>query len=176
MKKMLFALCLAVWTVASMGCAHRAAKAPLTASGQRIQIQFICDRGDPATMESRQFQYRQEVGAFMERDLLTRLTKSGYEASQLQKREEFKPGPDRYLLTIAITMYNPGSTAARMMVGYGAGAASMNTSYKLFGADPQPILEWTDGRGTSEHWSKIPRKLNVDAVNKITEKLAPAAK
>jgi hypothetical protein len=176
MKKMLFALCLALWTVASIGCATRAPKAPLAASGQKIQIQFLCDRGDPATMESRQFQYRQEVGAFMERDLLNRLNKSGYEASQIQKREEFKSGPDRYLLTVKITMYNPGSTAARMMVGYGAGAASMNTAYQLFGADPQPVLEWTDGCGTSEHWSKIPRKLDASAVKKITEKLAPAAR
>ena len=176
MKKMLFALCLAFWTVALVGCATRSAKAPLAASGQKIQIQFLCDRGDPATMESRQFQYRQEVGAFMERNLIARLGKSGYEASQIQKREEFKPGPDRYLLTIKITMYNPGSTAARMMVGYGAGAASMNTAYQLFGADPQPILEWTDGCGTSEHWSRIPIKLNTNVAKKITEKLAPAAR
>ena len=176
MKKLIFALSLVLWTVASIGCATRAAKIPLTASGQKVQIQFLCDRGDPAAMESRQFQYRQEIGTFMERDLLTRLTRSGYDASQIQKREEFKAGADRYLLTVKIVSYNPGSTAARMMVGYGAGAASLNKEYQLFGADPQPILEWKDGCGTSEHWSKLPRKLNANTVKKITEKLAPAAK
>lgn len=176
MKKQLFALCLALWTVAVVGCAHRAPKVPLTASGQKIQIQFLCDRGDPATMESRQFQFRQEIGPFLERDMLIRLNKSGFEATQIQKRDEFKSGPDRYLLTVAITMYNPGSNAARIMVGYGAGAASMNTKCQLFGADPQPILEWTDGCGTSEHWSRLPRKLNANAVKKVAEKLAPSAK
>lgn len=174
MKNLLTTLCLIIFAATLAGCSARS-KIPLTAAGQKVRIQVLCDRGDAATMGSRQFQYRQEVGAFMEPDLVKRFNQAGYDASLIHSREEFKPTPDSYLLTVKIASYNPGSSAARIVVGFGAGAASLNNEYQLFGTAPQPLLEWKDGCGTSEHWSRLPRKLNANTVQKVTEKLQGAA-
>lgn len=49
------------------GCATPSI-APTTASGQKIKISVISNRGNPKEMESRQWQYRNEVGSYMEVD------------------------------------------------------------------------------------------------------------
>ena len=145
--------------------------APRAAAGAKIRMMVLSERGSAAEMGDRQYQYRNEVGAWMERDLLNRLTRSGYEATLIKTRDAFQPQADHYLLVVRIVSYNPGSSAARMIVGFGAGAASLNNEYELYGAAPDPLLSWEDGVGTSEHWKKLPRKLNANAVKRITDKL-----
>jgi len=83
--------------------------------GHKIEIMVFSDRGSHAEMTERQYKYRIEVGQYMERDLINRLRRSGYEA--------------------------------------------------------KPIMAWDDGVGTSEHWSRLPRKLNANTVKRITKKL-----
>ena len=184
MKRMLFALCLLAWVVAAIGCAHHArqgtrpppppkaaiqapAIAPVHGIGEKPRILLLCDRGDPATMDARQFQYRQELGPLMESDLLKRLNRAGYVAAQIQRREEFKPGPNCYLLVVKIDKYNPGSKAARIVVGFGAGTTSLDNSYQLFGSDHRPIMSWPNGCASSLDWKRLLVKLNTEAVEKI---------
>ena len=122
-------------------------------------------------MTERQYQYRVEVGQWMERDLLNMLRRSGYDAALIESKGEFEAREGRYLLTVRIESYNPGSSAARFLVGFGAGAASLDNHYEFYGTAPQPLMIWDDGVGTSEHWTKLPRKLNANTVRKITERL-----
>ncbi|MFO7811985.1 MAG: DUF4410 domain-containing protein, partial [Pelovirga sp.] len=124
MKKNLYISVLLLAVVIS-GCARSGVSAPVVAGGEKIEIVLLSHRGDPATMDERQYQYRIEVGQWMERDLLNQLRRSGYEASQISSRTEFTPKADRYLLEVIIDGYNPGSSAARIVVGFGAGAASL---------------------------------------------------
>ena len=145
--------------------------APTQAGGARTQMLVLSDRGAESTMNPRQYQYRQELGQWMESDLIRILTKSGYDPRLIQKQSEFTPTAGRYLLTVKIDSYNPGSNVARMMVGYGAGSASLNNSYALYGSETNAILTWKDGCGTSEHWTRLPRKLNENAVKKISTAL-----
>ncbi|NQU43870.1 DUF4410 domain-containing protein [bacterium] len=152
------------------GCA-RGPQAPLAPSGQKIEIQVFNDRGDPDQLEPRQYQLHAEVARFMEPDLIRRLQRAGYDARLLNSRDEFQPAPGRYLLAMKMVRYNAGSSAARMMVGFGAGAASLDNHYEFLGSGCEPVLVWDDGAGTSEHWSRIPRKLNANAVQRITAKL-----
>ena len=51
--------------------------------------------------------------------------RGGYQSRALGLNETFKPAPNTYLLSIKVLKYNPGSKAARMLVGYGAGAVSL---------------------------------------------------
>lgn len=168
-KKYLYITLLLALTIAVSGCA-RSAPAPMTSSGEKVEIVLLSHRGDPATMNERQYQFRNEVGEWMERDLLNMLRRSGYEARQITTREDFTPKDGRYLLEVTIDGYNPGSSAARMMVGFGAGAASLDNSYVLT-AEQQPLLTWSDGVGTSQHWTRLPRTLNERAVKRVTEYL-----
>ncbi len=170
MKKYLIVMCLVLFVMLVAGCAT-APRSVLTDVGEKIEIIVFSDRGNPAEMGERQYKYRIEVGQYMERDLINRLRRSGYEATLINSKDEFKARKGRYLLTVRIVSYNPGSSAARIIVGFGAGAASLDNQYELYGAGPQPLMTWDDSVGTSAHWTKLPKKLNANAVKKITEKL-----
>ena len=146
-------------------------RAPLTETGEKIEMYVLSNRGDPDEMTERQYAHRNEVGQWMERDLMNILRRSGYEARQISSRDEFEPAPARYLLEMTIDSYHAGSSAARMMVGYGVGAASQDNSYALYGVGEEPLLDWTDGAGTSGHWTEIPRVLNRNTVRRITRYL-----
>ncbi len=161
---------LIVLLVVVSGCA-RSAPAPNSSGGEKIEIMLLSHRGDPATMSERDYQFRIEVGQWMERDLLNMLRRSGYEAQQIIARKEFSPKAGRYLLEVTIDKYNPGSSAARIVVGFGAGAASLDNSYALSATLQQPVLSWSDGVGTSQHWNRLPRTLNERAVKKVSEYL-----
>ena len=169
MKQFLMGTVLLMAIVTLFGCA-RSGSVPLTDTGKKVEIILLAHRGDPATMNERQYQFRNEVGEWMERDLLNMLRRSGYEARQIATRKDFTPKEGRYLLEVTIDGYNPGSSAARMVVGFGAGAASLDNSYALT-AEQQPLLTWSDGVGTSQHWTRLPRTLNERAVKKVSEYL-----
>ncbi len=170
MKKWRFAMMLMVLVALTSGCA-KGAPAPTSHGGEKVEILLLSHRGEPATMSERDYQFRIEVGQWMERDLLNMLRRSGYEAQQIMARKEFSPKAGRYLLEVTIDKYNPGSSAARIVVGFGAGAASLDNSYVLSATLQQPVLSWSDGVGTSQHWNRLPRTLNERAVKKVSEYL-----
>jgi hypothetical protein len=154
------------------GCVSSSGRAPQTASGAKVEILVLSDRGDTSTMNAYTAKAVGDLAPFMEKDLVEQLNRAGYLARQIKTRSEFVPGNGRYLLTTRINNYNPGSSAARMVVGFGAGSASLDNHYELFGNTAQPLLSWDDGTGTSEHWSKLCRKLSSNAVKRINDQLA----
>jgi len=170
MKKYSIIMCLVLFVMLVAGCA-RVPQAPLTVAGEKIEIMVFSDRGNPAELTERQYKYRIEVGQYMERDLINLLRRSGYQATLITSKDKFEAHASRYLLIVKIVSYNPGSSAARMFVGFGAGAASLDNKYEFYGAGQEPIMVWDDGVGTSEHWTKILKKLNTNTVKRITEKL-----
>jgi hypothetical protein len=170
MKKNFYIAVVLILMALISGCARGGATAPPAASGEKTEIILLSHRGNPASMDERQYQFRVEVGQWMERDLLNMLRRSGYEARQINSRTDFTPKAGRYLLEVTIDSYNPGSSAARIVVGFGAGAAALDNSYAL-SAGQQPLLVWSDGVGTSQHWTRLPRVLNERAVKKVTEYL-----
>ncbi len=151
------------------GCATPSI-APTTESGQKIKISVISNRGNPKEMESRQWQYRNEVGSYMEVDLVNRLNRTGYDARLIQSVSEYAPSANSYLLSMEITSYNPGSSAARIMVGFGAGACSMDMHYVVKNGS-KVLQEWKDGIGTSGDWRRLPRALDDKLVRKLNAEL-----
>ncbi len=121
-------------------------------------------------MESRQWKYRNEIGRYMEPDLIRRLNRTGYNATLIQSASEYQPGPDSYLLSMEITSYNPGSSAARMLVGFGAGACALDMNYEVQ-KDGRVIRRWQDGIGTSGDWRRLPIALNDKLVRKLNAEL-----
>jgi hypothetical protein len=166
MKKYCIALCLLASSLLISGCKTTRSQ-PVTSTGEKIHIDVLCDRGDPSSMEERQWNYRNEVGAFMEPNLVRRLGDYGFSAKQIQQESDFSREAESYLLKVKILDYNPGSTAARMTVGFGAGAASMNCRYELVDANDKVVLSWDDGCGTSSNWQRIPIKLNQNVGAKL---------
>jgi len=154
------------------GCVSSSGSAPKATSGAKIEILVLSDQGDKSSMSDYVAKAVTDLAPFMDKDLIGQLNRAGYQAKLIQTRSEYTPARGVYLLTTRIVNYNPGSSAARMLVGFGAGSASLDNHYELFGNGAQAVLKWDDGVGTSEHWSKLCRKLNSNAVKRINEQLA----
>ncbi|MBU1053793.1 MAG: DUF4410 domain-containing protein [Proteobacteria bacterium] len=154
--------------VVASGCATQRAM-PVTSSGEKIHIDILSDRGNPSTMESRQWQYRNEVGSFMEPNMVRRLRDFGFSSALIQKNSDFQRRPGSYLLKMTITSYNPGSTAARILVGFGAGACSLDCHYELVDSNGKTVKSWDDGVGTSQNWQRLPITLNKRNAAKVQD-------
>jgi hypothetical protein len=172
MKKLRLLFLMALTGLAIVGCIGPQVKAPTRAGGGGYTIAVLSDRGvTPELDPDRANQYNQ-VGAWMEQDLLRMLRKAGYQARLIGSRGEFSGANGEYLLSVRIVTYRPGSKAARMVVGFGAGATSLDTHYELYGAGPQPLLAEDHGVGSSIDWYQVVQKLNQQMVDAVSRKLA----
>jgi hypothetical protein len=129
----------------------------------------VIDRGIDSSMDERQVKSRDQVGDWMETDLLRLLEKAGFDAQLIRERSEYKTGEGNYLLKVKITDYNPGSKAARIVVGFGAGATSMKTHYELFSGGSSPIHSDDLGVGSGRDWRNVIRKIDEQTVKGVKE-------
>jgi hypothetical protein len=134
------------------------------AAGERFAI--LMDPGS-TDRENRQMATR------MERDLKNVLEKRGdYRARILRSADEFKADQDEYLLEVKIVSYNSGSKAARIIVGFGAGTATVNIHYELTNPRGAKVLSKEDGAGTSLDWQRLARKMNENILEAVQQRLA----
>lgn len=153
------------------GCAA-APRAPRTSAGEPVEIMVLCDSTCPTELVERAELQFVGLTQWMERDLVKRLTKSGYKAAPVKSPDEFEPREGRYLLKAKSARYNPGSRTARAIIGFGAGFATLDMHYELYGVETQPLMEWDDGTSTSRvSLSGIAKKLDQHTVERITEML-----
>ena len=133
------------------------------AAGPAIDI--LIEPGDSAQLTPKQVEQRLDLKNYMVRTLPVKLGRHGIEGRIIGEKSDYA-GEGRQLLVIRYLRYNPGATAARIIVGFGAGAASLDVSCELLDGDRQ-ILAWEDGCGTSEHWQRLVNKLNDNTVLKL---------
>jgi len=144
--------------------AGHAESSRLSAVAVRQALDVLIEEGKPSEMQSKQYEYRCELRDYMERDLPRRLARYGFDVRMIRQRGEQTAG--RHLLVVHYDAYNPGSSAARIVVGYGAGAASLDMSMCLFQGEAV-VMSWKDGCGTSGHWSRIINKLDDNMGKKL---------
>jgi hypothetical protein len=146
------------------------------ASRQVKQTGVICVLTDRnITEDTSNVDSRNALADWWEVDLVNVLTRrGGYDAKLIQSRDEFVAGPDTYLLTAKIIDYNPGSKAARMFVGFGAGSCSMDLHIELYGVDNKQLFTKDDHVASSRDWRNVARKLNENTLKAVNEALNPA--
>ena len=144
--------------------------APKLSTGGNVKLAVYSDRGDPSTMEARQWDYRNEVGPYMEADLINRLRRAGYDVKLIQSPADYNSADGRYLLVTKMLSYNPGSAAARIIVGFGAGACSLDMQYTVLKGSTV-LQQWKDGIGSSTDWHRLPRALNEKLVCRLNDEL-----
>ena len=154
----------------AMGCGA-AIKAPVGANGQKVALSVLFDRGLDGKTEDQANQLNQ-LSDYMVPNLMDQLKNAGYDAVLIEAADAFQPAADTYLLSIKLTNYNPGSKAARMVVGFGAGSCSLDLHYELKGQGDAPMLSKDHGRASSNDWDKIARELNRDILIAVTNKLS----
>ncbi len=157
---------LTVALLALTSCASlRAATAP---DGSPYTLEVFFDRN--STLRNPE-QVEQVVG-FMEPDLHQILSNTGYEVVQSSNPETFVPGPNRFLLIIKVVNYDPGSKAARILVGFGAGALVLDTQHLLYSGPGQLLLQASGTVGSARDWNYAARKINQQISHQVTQALS----
>jgi hypothetical protein len=154
------------------------AAAVMAAAASSYTISVLSDRTSGTEgLTEKQIQQRNQVFDWMERDMVSLLTRrGGYDAAVITSRDAFQPGPGKYLLVTRIVRYNPGAKAARMIVGFGAGAASLDTHFELFGEGKEPLISRDHGVGSGREWVNCCRKLNEQMLTAVKAALSEAPK
>lgn len=108
------------------------------------------------------------VLAWMDKDLITNLKRSGFNAVLIKNKKEYsaKMGD---LLVINVEDFNAGNRALRGFIGFGAGAASLDLEYKLLNANGENLLSWKDGVGSSKGGTYCAQTLNVNTQDKVVD-------
>jgi hypothetical protein len=151
----------AVLVTAVLACAPRAT-VRATAPGTHVAV--VLDRAIPAQLPQDKQQAQQQLGDWMEQDLVNVLKDAGYDAT-LATGQAAPRGS--YVLAVRFLKYNPGSKAARMFVGFGAGAASLDLHYELRSPAGKVLLSRNDGIGSGVDWRKVARQLNVNMTDQV---------
>jgi hypothetical protein len=137
-------------------------------SDKNLNISVLMDIGDD-NLSQDQIEQREQLNGWMGKDLVRLLNKAGYRANLIENRSLYKSSA--YLLKITIVRYNAGSKAARIIVGFGAGAVSLDTRYELFAPSGKLILSDEHGVGSSIEWTSCARKLNKQTLKAVSNKL-----
>ena len=171
MKRILFMLIAFLTVIFTNGFLNPVGAAD---NGELTTIYVLFDNGVSKNLEARQAKAQTQLSEWMDDDLVrvfARYTKVGYQAKVIEKRKDFKPQPNSYLLTVKILEYRAGSKAARMIVGYGAGGVTLKIHYELFADGRKAIISNDDGVFSGREWISAARKLNEKMAKAVTEKL-----
>lgn len=146
-------------------------RAPTMPNGQKLAIMVIMDRTAPPDATPEKVQQLQQVADEFESDLVDVLRANGYDAAAVAQIDNSNE-PGRYLLRTQILSYNAGSKAARMFVGFGAGAARLDAAFELLGPGGASYLKGTPGVSTGKaDWRRVVRKVNEDIANAVNVRL-----
>jgi len=136
------------------------------AAGKK-SISILINNGlDQSTNQNTTAQMEQ-LCTFIKQDIQKRLRSLG-DVTFITDKKDFTADGKDFLLIYNILNYNPGSSAARIMVGFGAGACSMDIEYELIGSDKKSITTNKDGCGSGRGWRAVVEKLDKQLVQHIS--------
>jgi Domain of unknown function (DUF4410) len=104
---------------------------------------------------------------WMDRDLLKIFRDAGYQPVLLKKMQDYRTDQGK-LLIVSAERFNPGSREARAFVGFGAGSASLDVSYKLLDERGALLAEWRDGIDSSKGPTYCAQTLNRRTLAKVS--------
>jgi hypothetical protein len=164
------AACLLVLGLLALAACGSRQSAPTLPNGKRLAVLVFLDRTlAPETPADKATQMA-EVADFMEPDLLAVLRDSGYDAAVVAGGAQ--PVDGQYTLKVQITEYNGGSKAARMFVGFGAGAARLESHFELIGPNGASYTSGSPGSSTSRSsWQRVVRAVNQEIVAAVNVRL-----
>ena len=155
--------------VASMAYPSAAAE-----NDTQATIFVLLDSGVNDSHDARLAKSQTALANWMKNDLIkvfARYAKAGFQAKLIEKRSDFIPRPNNYLLNVKITDYRPGSRAARIVVGFGAGGLSIKIHYELFAEGLNTLITKDDSVYSGREWMYAARKLNQNTAKAVIEKL-----
>lgn len=157
MKKQSFFFILITLSLIACSRSPRAVTHP---DGTPINLYLLFDASWEQVDESNEnaVSQRRQIESYYKSALPEAFTRAGYNPTLIDSFEQIE-NPEYYVVDIKLSNYDPGSAAARMLVGFGAGAASMDTRARL-GKAGQKLWEKHYSYGTSQNWKKLVKKTN----------------
>lgn len=126
--------------------------------------------GDVSGLTADQARELGNTVSWMDRDIIKNLNKAGFRAVLIKSIHDHKAEMGK-LLIAEVERFNAGNRAARTLVGFGAGAASLDLRYKLLDEKGGTLAEWRDGVGSSKGATYCAETLNKRAVDKVISTL-----
>ena len=135
------------------------------AAGLSGEISVLSLRGDTSKLTHDQVVELERVGKWMDRDIIKQLKRAGFKAKLIKDRKDFKGSG--HLLIIDVTKFKAGNRAARIFVGFGAGASSLDLKYDLLDSRGKSLITWEDGVGSSRGGTYCAQTLNKRVIKKL---------
>lgn len=170
MKRLVLALCSMLTLVALSACGGRTGSAAKMPDGSRIAMMVHVDPGITPEMAPDRVEQMSQMASWMESDLLAILDKTGYAATRVEDPAT-QAGPGRYVLHVRVKEYNAGSKAARMLVGFGAGAARLDTHFDLVADGGIAMVGGDPSVASGRDWKNAARKVNLQTVDTVNAAL-----
>lgn len=131
-----------------------------------IDLAILTLRGNTSGMTADQITELNRVMTWMDKDIITLFKKAGFNAVLIKSKSNYKSSQGD-LLTVSVEKFNAGNRALRSFVGFGAGASSLDLSYKLYGSNKKVLKSWKDGVGSSKGGTYCAQTLNRNALAKV---------
>jgi len=158
-------------TLILSACGGRTGSAPTLPNGSKVSVLVTFDDGVTDDMAADRKQQIQQLATWMKDDLIAILDKTGYSAVLVADPSQAQAGPGRYVLRVNIADYNAGSKAARMLVGFGAGAATLTTHFDLLDDQGAVLVAGDPSVGSGRDWKNAARKVNLLTVDPVNNHL-----
>jgi hypothetical protein len=154
MKTRLIAVTAAVTVLALIiGC--RSQKPPVMLDSKQVAIFVLSDRGIKSGMNEDEIKDRNEMGQFMEENLIELLRIEGYRATLIQNRDQFVSGQSNYLVSLQIINLHLVNTFS-----FSPAPTFLWCQFEVSGASDKLSLSYADDDSTTRNWTHSPRDLN----------------
>ena len=125
MIKRIFLMTLVCFSLLS--CGGTTVKAPTTADGSKISLFIHSDRGIRDDMTDQEKAELNELGEYMEQEMMRVFSEGGYAVSKIGDFDDFTHGENEYLMTFVIDKYEPARLNAPEEQGFGEGGVAIDT-------------------------------------------------
>jgi hypothetical protein len=171
MKNRFFSVALAVTVVALIFGCGAPPKPPVMLDDKQVAVFVLSDRGIKSDMNEDERKDRNEMGQFMEENLVETLKHEGYNATLIQNQNQYVPGPVNYLIAFRINNLRLVGKGSRLWVGMMSGPTILECHFDVSGSSGKLSMSYDDEHTTMFDWTISPRELNERLVKKINDRL-----
>jgi hypothetical protein len=166
-KRVVLIVVVALMAALFIGCA---AKAPVMQGGKQVTLFVLSDRGIKDGMKEMERNDRNEMGEFLEEDLVSTLKHEGYNAVLIKNRSQNVQGSANYLVDVRIIDLRLVGRGARYWAGVTVGTSMLKNHYEVTGSGNKSILSYNDDDHTLRDWSDNAKELNGRFADKLNAK------
>jgi hypothetical protein len=151
-------------------------KPPVIRDSKQVAIFVLSDRGIKSGMTEDESKDRNEMGQFMEENLVDLLKHEGYNTTLIQNMNQDVQGPENYLIAFRINNLRLVGKGSRFWIGMMGGPTILECHIEVSGSSGKLSMSYDDEDTTTGDWTNSPRELNERLAKKINDRLVGKSK